>query len=240
MLIRVLRNNTEVEEALLQLRRASLPLHLTPQKNWDHMLIRQLLDGHERDIRILDMGSGDGYTLEFLHRLGFKNIEGLDLSIPWRRRLKRLFRSKKSQNFCATDLIRRGDMCNTGFPEGCIDLITSVSVIEHGVPKRPFLTECSRLLKPNGLLFITTDYWEDIEMRADHSVQLFSLDWTIQNKAMIQQCISWAHESGLELVEKGGIPEVEAKTVSYYGHDYTFIALEFTKRSRTFRAHLSG
>lgn len=229
-MILVLRSDAEVEEALSELERARLPLHVTPQKNWDHMLIRRLLRERKKDIRILDVGSGDGYTLEFLHFLGFENIEGLDLTVPWRHRLKKLFRIKKSEGFCATDLIRRGDMCSTGLPDGSIDVITAVSVIEHSVPKKPFLAECSRLLKLNGLLFITTDYWEHTEQKADKSVQLFSLDWTIQNKEMIQECISWADEVGLELVEKGAIPETEGKTVSYYGYDYTFIALGFTKR----------
>ncbi|MCZ6794819.1 MAG: class I SAM-dependent methyltransferase [Planctomycetota bacterium] len=234
-MITVLKNCSEVDDALSALRADELPLHVTPQKNWDHLLIKdlvqELVDEWGKDLRILDMGSGDGYTLEFLHRLGFANLQGIDLHVPWRRRLKRLLRFWPGRPFAGTDVVRRGDMCRTGLPPASVDLITSVSVIEHSVPTQPFLAECARLLKPGGLLFVTTDYWDDIEMNPAKDVQLFSLDWTIQNREMITDLIHCARESGLELLKETEIPPVEERTVTYYGYDYTFIALEFTRKN---------
>lgn len=40
------------------------------------------------------------------------------------------------------------------------DLLTCISVIEHVTDLRPFFRACHMLLKPGGLLFLTTDYWD--------------------------------------------------------------------------------
>lgn len=44
-------------------------------------------------------------------------------------------------------------------PHGQLDCITAISVIEHLETVRPFLRACHMLLKPGGLLFLTTDCW---------------------------------------------------------------------------------
>lgn len=41
---------------------------------------------------------------------------------------------------------------------GQFDVITAISVVEHVVNVRPFLKAIRALLRPNGLLFLTTDY----------------------------------------------------------------------------------
>ena len=229
-MITVLKSREEVDKVLAKLHDEDLPLHVTPQKNWDHFLIKELTRDKSRDLRIVDVGSGDGYTLEFLHRLGFDNISGIDLSIPRRRLVKRFFRRMVRRRFVGTDLVRRGDMCNTGLPDASVDLITSVSVIEHNVPKRAFLEECARILRPEGVIYLSTDYWEDAEMDDGTRVPLFDTDWTIQNKPMIEELVRMASEADLELLQASDIPATGERTVSYYGYEYTFIALEFTKR----------
>jgi SAM-dependent methyltransferase len=42
----------------------------------------------------------------------------------------------------------------------CFDILTCISVIEHVQELRPFFRACRMLLKPGGLLFLTTDYWD--------------------------------------------------------------------------------
>lgn len=41
-----------------------------------------------------------------------------------------------------------------------IDVLTSISVIEHVDQLTPFFRACLQLLKPGGLLFLTTDCWD--------------------------------------------------------------------------------
>lgn len=43
---------------------------------------------------------------------------------------------------------------------GQFDVVTTISVIEHVKEVRKFLRAIAMLLKPGGLLFLTTDYWE--------------------------------------------------------------------------------
>jgi len=40
------------------------------------------------------------------------------------------------------------------------DILTCISVIEHVEEVRKFFRACHMLLKPGGLLFLTTDYWD--------------------------------------------------------------------------------
>lgn len=227
-MIRVLQKKSDVQVALRELEQQRLPQHVTPQKNWDHLLIKDLLADRDRSIRIVDLGSGDGYTLEFLHRLGFRNLGGVDLIVPWKRRLKRLLRFR-SGGFVATDLIRCGDICDTKLRSGSVDVITCVSVIEHGVPATSFLRECARLLRPTGLLVVTTDYWDDVEMRGGKDEMLFSVEWTIQNRDRVNEFLARARDAGLGLLEESDIPATDERTVSFGGYEYTFLALVLRK-----------
>lgn len=45
-------------------------------------------------------------------------------------------------------------------PHDAFDILTCLSVIEHVEEVRTFLRACYSLLKPGGLLFLTTDYWD--------------------------------------------------------------------------------
>lgn len=45
-------------------------------------------------------------------------------------------------------------------PHNQFDILTCISVIEHVKDTRAFFRACHTLLKPGGLLFLTTDYWD--------------------------------------------------------------------------------
>lgn len=53
-----------------------------------------------------------------------------------------------------------GDITRTKYPSASFDSITCLSVVEHGVDLGAWLCEMSRILKPGGILFTSTDYWE--------------------------------------------------------------------------------
>ena len=49
----------------------------------------------------------------------------------------------------------------THYKENTFDFVTSLSVIEHGVDIQKYFEEMSRILKKDGLLLTSTDYWPE-------------------------------------------------------------------------------
>lgn len=208
-----------------------LTLHQTPQKNWDHHQLLQLLKDVPKDAHILDLGSGGGYTLKVLHESGYVNMHGIDLQAPPRKMKNHLMRVLKPSSFQPCFIIENGDICDTKRPAASYDFMTCVSVLEHGVDVDGFLKEASRILKPGGVLFITVDYWEDYELPEGEVRAVCGLPWNIFNRMSLQEAISTAAGYGLEAVTTSDIPAGEEKTVSYAGQDYTFVSLALKKAS---------
>ena len=85
---------------------------------------------------------------------------------------------------------RVGDLTRTPWPDGHFAAITSISVIEHGVPDEKLLAEVGRLLRPGGVFLFSTDYWPD---KIDTSeIRLFDLDWTIFSAEEIDAFVATA------------------------------------------------
>ena len=53
------------------------------------------------------------------------------------------------------------DLEKTGFQNNTFDFVTSLSVIEHGINIENYFKEMNRILKKEGLLLTSTDYWPD-------------------------------------------------------------------------------
>lgn len=214
-MIQVLQNWQEVETATQALEQSNLPTHITIQKNWDQWLLAQLLEENfvDRQSKILDLGCGDCCTLEFLSALGFHDLHGIDLNIK-----------AESSNY----RLYQGNITETSFSDSSFDVAVSISVIEHGVDLNGFFREAYRILKPGGLLFVTTDYWQD-KISIDISIQPFGLSWTVFSGAEIENAIGLAKTHGFVLPENHRIPACCDTPVSWYEKNYTFLALTFQK-----------
>lgn len=222
-MIRVLANWQEVGEAVLTLQRAGLPLHETPQKNFDHFTLRKALAGVREDATIVDLGCGGAYTLRFLHALQFRKISGVDLAIERRARAMQIKLMLRERTWRPPFHLRRGNLTSTSLPSGSCDIAISISAIEHGVDIERFLAEAARILRIGGLLFITTDYWED-KVDTD-GVRAFGLPWQIFSRNQIVSLIKSASQLGLKPVENGEVPACTERTVFWQNRDYTFIAI---------------
>jgi 2-polyprenyl-3-methyl-5-hydroxy-6-metoxy-1,4-benzoquinol methylase len=103
-----------------------------------------------------------------------------------------------------------------------------LSVIEHGVPVKGFLVEAARLLKPGGVLFISTDYDQNPpdttgKTAYGQPVHIFSPD-------EIRDIVKQAGDVRLKLVGELRLDHAERPVHwSRLGIDYTFISLGLRK-----------
>lgn len=102
-----------------------------------------------KSVRILDIGSGSGYTILALNSLGFMNVVGIDIS-------EEQVSFAKSNN---VDLILVKDSIDfLNKNKNSFDIVLMFDVLEH-IPKDKiidFLNEVYSSLKNNGQLYIKT------------------------------------------------------------------------------------
>jgi 2-polyprenyl-3-methyl-5-hydroxy-6-metoxy-1,4-benzoquinol methylase len=94
--------------------------------------------------RLLDVGCGSGDGLVFMSRLGWR-VEGVEVDPQ----AVAVARSKGL-------LIHSGALKDQRFPDSQFDAITMSHVIEHVHDPIALMSECMRILKPNGMLVIIT------------------------------------------------------------------------------------
>lgn len=125
--------------------------------------------------RLLDVGCGGGRFLNRMRKRGWQ-VEGID------------FDEQAAQKVTARYGItaHTGDLVQCALPEASFDAITMSQTIEHLYDPAATLRECLRLLKPGGVLVMTTPnahsvcanefgaYWRGWE--APRHLQVFTVD----------------------------------------------------------------
>ncbi len=214
----VLKTRAEWESATANAKKLGVPHHRGPEKNWDHLAaVSTILSHTESSARILDAGA-ELYSnvLPALFLYGYRDLYGINLSF--------------------TDPARRGpirylpgDITRAPFADAYFDAITCMSVIEHGVPLDSYFREMRRLLKPDGLLITSTDYFPThIDTRG---LTAYGSPIKIFSQPEIQSALSLAQNLGFELTSSLDLDCVE-KPVRWkeYGLEYTFVIFTLRKR----------
>jgi len=189
-----------------------IPNFACQPKDWDvAQVLPQLNDGD-----ILDMGCQGSVILTNCVKMGLKGKKiGIDF-----------------QEIPAPEGVTHivGDLTKTDFPDKSFDFITCLSVIEHGVNGYVFFQECSRLLKPDGKLFVSFDYWEQ---KLHTTATVFGLPWCIFSRQEVEIIINIASKYGLTLLGPVdwtiGEPVIRPGFFSPCEHSYTFGLLGFKK-----------
>ncbi len=228
-MIKVLQNWIEIGEANRFLSRKGLSKHSTAEKNWDLYQLFKIVSDLDRNIKIIDLGCGEMYALKLLYDLGFINLYGIDFDISFRHRLSQISIMWKRRSINIPFHLKKGDITKTSMPAEGLDLAICISVIEHNVNLEKFISECYRILKPGGLLFITTDYWEE-KILVEDERQPFGLPWKIFSKKEIENFIELSKINGFSLLNDSSIPECSEKSVVWNSKEYTFINIVFKKR----------
>ncbi len=100
---------------------------------------------HARAGRLLEIGAGDGYFLDAARRAGW-TVEGLELSQP---------RVARAQEWFNLEL-KCADLDHAPFPAESFDAICMFQLIEHVHDPRNVLQRVHRLLRPGGVMMIST------------------------------------------------------------------------------------
>lgn len=145
-----LRSVREIEASSHLVELLGLPSHHDPRKNWDtlkcyHSVLRSTGPGTP----VLDVGgSPKSPILRWLGLAGYSELYACNLDA-------KLDRGSTAVRFSVQDL------CRTSYEDRFFGAVTSISVIEHGVPLDRYLAEMSRILAPRGVLLTSTDYWSE-------------------------------------------------------------------------------
>ena len=94
--------------------------------------------------RILDVGCSRGIFLEVARDEGWDAV-GVELN----RHSVELARERGLD-------VRHGGLASQGFPDGSFDVVTLFDLIEHTAEPKAALAACHRVLRPDGLLVVTT------------------------------------------------------------------------------------
>lgn len=104
----------------------------------------------DKDIKILDLGCGEGSGLSIIHQFGYDNLYGAEVS-PERAKRARLKLNEK------VSIISIEPDKSLPYQDSYFDLVTSFGVIEHASEPDFFMSEISRVLKTGGHAIISSD-----------------------------------------------------------------------------------
>ena len=118
---------------------------------------------------------------------------------------------------------------DTKYRDQMFDYVTSLSVIEHGVNIEKYFREMSRIIKGNGYLLTSTDYWPHKLVNTKNILSKSTPD-NIFSRDEIENLVEIAEKSGLKLIEPIDF-EYKEKVVRWdsIGLDFTFIFFAMRK-----------
>ena len=212
----VLKTHEEWKGALEQVKSLGLPPHIVPSKNWDSLAALDSILNHTHPAaHILDAGAELYSTiLPWLFLYGYRHLTGINLTFD-----RPLHRGPLSYEY--------GDITQTRFKENTFDAITCLSVVEHGVDLKAYFKEMSRILKPNGLLITSTDYYES--PTKIHGKMAFGVPIHIFSKDEILAAFNSVREFGLEFTEAIDLG-CQERVVSWEGFTYTYLIFTLQKK----------
>lgn len=105
--------------------------------------------GLAKDKMVLDVACGEGYGSALLSEVA-SDVVGVDISPEAVAHASKTYRDRANLRFLQQSAF------NTGLPDASFDLVVSFETIEHLLEQDAMLAELRRVLKPEGLLLISS------------------------------------------------------------------------------------
>ena len=243
----VLKTIFEVKEAQRGLQELGLFNHHWSIKSWDTYKMIKIISEAKSESFVLDVGCYESPILPMLKRLGFTNLYGCDLVLKPSGRNPTVSNNNNNNN-SRTSFEYNEDyepiaqmysdksyqlsirnIEDTKYRDQMFDYVTSLSVIEHGVNIEKYFREMSRIIKGNGYLLTSTDYWPH-KLVNNKNILSKSTPDNIFSRDEIENLVEIAEKSGLKLIEPIDF-EYKEKVVRWdsIGLDFTFIFFAMRK-----------
>jgi len=172
----------QIHESTKWLKENNYVSHPISCKDFELRLITEAIG----DGNLIDLGADGSFVL---HNAVIKGIKGRKVGID----LAEVTGDNKAEGV----EYFQGDLMRTPFEDGSFDTIVSASVIEHEVDFNLLAKECSRLLTPNGNLFISFDFWP--EKVNTEGLTLYGLKWNILDTKDFLGLIEAFRNNGLSI-----------------------------------------
>jgi SAM-dependent methyltransferase len=222
-----LKTRSQWELALTQVRSLGLMEHADGCKNWDALAaVATILDNTTPASAVLDAGA-EWYSplLPSLFLYGYENLVGINLE----------FRNGAQRGPIHYE---PGDLTRSQFLDNTFDAVACLSVIEHGVDVGAYFTEMHRILKPNGILITSTDYWpEPIDTG---TARAYASPVTIFSENNLRSAVEVAQRCGFD--PTGPIDfAAQERAVSWtrFGLEFTFVTFCLRKRTSDEKSQIS-
>lgn len=202
-----------------------------------------MISSANRESFVLDVGCYESPILPMLKRLGFTNLYGCDLVLKSSSDCNPDFTNNNISSFKYPEdyepiakmysdksyQLSIRNLEDTKYSDQMFDYVTSLSVIEHGVNIEKYFREMSRIIKSNGYLLTSTDYWPDKLVNNKNVLSKETPD-NIFSRDEIEKLVEIADKNGLKLIEPIDF-EYKDKVVRWnsIGLDFTFIFFAMRK-----------
>jgi SAM-dependent methyltransferase len=120
-----------------------------PEENYwfrRHEVVYAHLAGECADLDVLEAGCGEGYGADLIARVA-RRVVGVDYD--------ELTVEHVRSSYPRVD-VRHGNLAALPLPDASVDVVVNFQVIEHLWDQPQFIAECARVLRPSGLLMIST------------------------------------------------------------------------------------
>ena len=139
-----------VKKAVMQFTGERVVEGSTPKRIWlDHIARYKFASRYVKGKKVLDIACGTGYGSKILYDAGAIKVVGVDISNEAIEFACTKYRIKNLE-------FKVGDIHNLDFSENYFDVITCFETIEHIGNQERALIELKRVLKPKGLLIISS------------------------------------------------------------------------------------